>query len=104
MRILNTIPKIGTKRRAKLDAMIRLQPQKGAQQRELEEIDGNGGWGTYKNDGEEYAHFLRGKLHIWGGGKSRRYWIELPQRQHATQKSLTRTTAAKFASVVAQQS
>ncbi|WP_298107438.1 hypothetical protein [Bradyrhizobium sp.] len=86
MRKLNIIPKIGTKRRAKLDAMIRLHPQKGAEQCELEEIDGNGGWGTYKNDGAEYADFLGGKLHIWGEGKSRRYWIELPQGHYAAMR------------------
>jgi hypothetical protein len=78
MRKLNRLPKTGTKRLAKLEAMIRLRPQQGAEQHELQEIDGNGGYGTYKNDGAEYAEFLGGKFHIWGKGPSRRYWIELP--------------------------
>jgi hypothetical protein len=43
MRKLNRLPAPGTKDRAKLEATIRLGPPRGAEQRELEEIDGNGG-------------------------------------------------------------
>ena len=49
--------------------MLRLGPPHGAETRELQEMDGNGGWGTYKNDGKRYADFLGGTLHIWGRGK-----------------------------------
>jgi hypothetical protein len=77
MRTMNRLPANGTKDRAKLEAMIRLGPLKGAETRELQAIDGNGGWGTYKNDGHRYAVFLKGKLHISGEGASKRYWIEL---------------------------
>ena len=42
----------------KLEAMLCLGPPNGAETRELQEIDGNGGWGTYKNDGKRYADFL----------------------------------------------
>jgi hypothetical protein len=80
MRRLNRLPALGTKDRAKLEAMTRLGPPQGAEQRELEEIDGNGGYGTYKNDGARYAEFFGGELHTWGGGKSRRYWVELPKK------------------------
>ena len=45
----------------------------GATQSELQEIDGNGGWGTYKNDGRAYADFLGLELKISGSGLSRRY-------------------------------
>jgi hypothetical protein len=75
---LNGLPADGTKDRKKLEAMVRLGPPHGAETRELQQIDGNGGWGTYKNDGKRYADFLGGTLHIWGEGKSKRYWIELP--------------------------
>jgi hypothetical protein len=79
MRKMSKLPKLGTKDRAKLEAMIRLGPPQGAEHRELEGIDENGGWGTYKNDGARYAEFFGGELHIWGGGQSRRYWVELPK-------------------------
>ena len=36
--------------------------------------------GGYKNDGKAYADFLDGTLHVWGGGQSERYWIELPSQ------------------------
>jgi hypothetical protein len=75
---LNQLPAEGTKDRKKLEATLRLGPPHGAETRELQEIDGNGGWGTYKNDGKRYADFLGGTLHIWGEGKSKRYWNELP--------------------------
>jgi hypothetical protein len=70
MRKLNRLPGEGTKDRAKLEAMRR---PNGVTQRELQEIDGNDGWGTYKNDGARYAEFLRLKLQISGDGSSRRY-------------------------------
>lgn len=74
---LNRLPAEGTKDRKKLEAMIRLGPPRGAEKRDLQEIDGRGGWGTYKNDGKAYADFLGGTLRVWGGGQSERYWIEL---------------------------
>ena len=90
-RSLNRLPAEGTKDRKKMEAMLRLGSPRGVEKRELQEIDGNGGWGTYKNDGKRYADFLGGKLHIWGEGKSERYWIELPP-----QSSLgMRVTAAR---------
>ena len=70
---LNRLPAEGTKDRAKLEAMRRV-----ATQRELEDIDGNGGWGTYKNDLKRYADFLGGEPRIWGSGPSRRYRIIMP--------------------------
>jgi len=51
--------------------MIRLGPPRGAEKRDLQEIDGRGGWGTYKNDGKAYADFLGGTLRVWGGGAKR---------------------------------
>jgi hypothetical protein len=77
---LNRLPAGGTKDRKKLEAMIRLGRPRGAEKRELQEIDGNGGWGTYKNDATAYADLLGGTLRVWGGGQSERYWIELPPR------------------------
>jgi hypothetical protein len=78
MRKMRRLPAEGTKDRTKLDAMIRRGPPRGAEKRELQDIDGNGGWGTYKNDGKRYADFLGGTLRVWGEGQSERYWIELP--------------------------
>jgi hypothetical protein len=75
---LKRLPAEGTKDRKKLEAMIRLGPPHGAERRELQEIDGGGGWGTYKNDGKAYADLLGGTLCVWGGGQSERSWIELP--------------------------
>jgi hypothetical protein len=69
-RQLNKLPAEGTKDRRKLEAMIRLGPPRGAEKRELQDIEGNGGWGTYKNDGKRYAYFLGGTLHVWGGGRT----------------------------------
>jgi hypothetical protein len=70
VRELNKLPADGTKDRAKLEAMRR---PNGAAQNELEEIDGNGGWGTYKNDGRAYADLLGLELKISGSGSTRRY-------------------------------
>jgi hypothetical protein len=70
MRTVNRLPGDRTKDRAKLEAMRRLN---GATQSELQEIDGNGGWGTYNNDGRAYADFLGLELKISGSGLSRRY-------------------------------
>ena len=50
--------------------MIRLGPPHGAEKRELQEIDGGGGWGTYKNDGKAYADLLGGTLAFAAGGKA----------------------------------
>ena len=75
---LRKLPAEGTKDRKKLEAMLRLGRPRGVEKRELQEIDGGGGWGTYKNDGKAYADFLGGTFHVWGGGQSERYWIELP--------------------------
>ena len=58
--------------------MLRLGLPHGVEKRELQEIDSNGGWGTYKNDGKRCADFLGGTLRVWGEGKSEQYWIELP--------------------------
>jgi hypothetical protein len=77
---MNTLPAEGTKDRKKLEAMLRLGSPYGVEKRELQEIDGNGGWGTYKNDGKRYADFLGGTLHRWGSGQSERYWIELSRQ------------------------
>jgi hypothetical protein len=74
---LQRFPRNGTKDFAKLKAMVRLGPPPGASIQELQEIDGNGGWGTYKNDERRYAEFLRGRPHVIGSGASKRYWIEL---------------------------
>lgn len=79
MRKLKRLPAQGTKDRAKLDAMLRVGPPHGAEKSQLQAIDGNGGWGTYKNDGKRYADFLGGKLHVTGSGPTERYWIELPK-------------------------
>jgi hypothetical protein len=70
MRKLKRLPAEGTKDRAKLEAMRR---PAGARQDELQEIDGNGGWGTYKNDCAVYAELLGAECKIWGSGASRRY-------------------------------
>jgi hypothetical protein len=78
-RKLSRLPAPGTKDRAKLEAMLRQGPSRGARKYQLQEIDGNGGWGTYKNDGKRYADFLGGKLHVTGIGATECYWIELPQ-------------------------
>ena len=75
---MNRLPAEGTKDRKKLEAMLRLRSPRGVEKRELQEIDGNGGWGTYKNDGKRYADFLGGTLHRWSSGQSDRYWIVLP--------------------------
>jgi hypothetical protein len=79
MRKLNRLPAEGTKDRAKLEAMLRT-----ATQRELEDIDGNGGWGTYKNDGERYADFLGGELKIRDSGPRRRYRVVMPASSATT--------------------
>jgi hypothetical protein len=78
MRTMRRLPAEGTKDRMKLEAMIRSGPPRGATKHELQNIDGNGGWGTYKNDGKRYAVFLAGTLRVWGEGQNERYWIELP--------------------------
>jgi hypothetical protein len=70
MRKLSRLPAQGTKDRAKLEAMRR---PCGAKQHELQDIDGNGGWGTYKNDGRRYAEFLGCELKISGNGPNRLY-------------------------------
>jgi hypothetical protein len=49
---MSSLPAEGTKDRKKLLAMLRLGSPYGAEKRELREIDGDGGWGTYKNDGK----------------------------------------------------
>jgi hypothetical protein len=49
---MNRLPAEGTKDRKKMKAMLRLRSPHGVEKRELQEIDGNGGCGTYKNDGE----------------------------------------------------
>ena len=46
---LNRLPAEGTKDRKKMEAMLRLGSPCGVEKHELQEIDGNGGWGTYKN-------------------------------------------------------
>jgi hypothetical protein len=51
---MKSLPVIGTKDRAQLEAMRR---PGGSRQSELQNIDGKGGWGTYKNDGARYAKF-----------------------------------------------
>ena len=68
MRKMKSLPATGTKDRAKLEAMHR---PGGARQSELQEIDGEGGWGTYKNDGARYADFLGLELKISGSGANR---------------------------------
>jgi hypothetical protein len=70
MRKMKSLPATGTKDRAKLEAMRRLG---GARQSELQDIDGKGGWGTYKNDGARYANFLGVELKISGSGANRLY-------------------------------
>jgi hypothetical protein len=75
---MNRLPAEGTKDRKKMEAMLSLGSPHGVEKRELQEIDSNGGWGTYRNDGKRYADFLGGTLRVWGEGKSERYWIELP--------------------------
>ena len=75
---MSSLPAEDTKDRKKLLAMLRLGSPYGAEKCELQEIDGNGGWGTYRNDGKRYADFLGGMLRIWGSGQRERYWIELP--------------------------
>jgi hypothetical protein len=70
MRTLKRLPADGTKDRAKLEAMRR---PGGARQLELQDIDGNGGYGTYKNDGARYATFLDLDLKISGSGDNRLY-------------------------------
>ncbi len=75
---MKRLPAEGTKDLKKLKAMLRLGSPRGVEKRDLREIDGGGGWGTYKNDGARYAAFLGGQLQGWGGGESERYWIELP--------------------------
>jgi hypothetical protein len=77
-RILKRLPAVGTKDREKLDAMVRLGPPHGAEKRELQTIDGNGGYGTYRRDGHRYEVFLKGNLRVTGKGPTERYWIELP--------------------------
>ena len=70
MRKLNRLPAIGTKDRAMLEAMRR---PGGARKSELQAIDGNGGWGTYKNDGAAYALFLGLELKVSGSGPNELY-------------------------------
>jgi hypothetical protein len=72
MRIMRRLPAIGTKDRAKLEAMRR---PGGSRQSELQDIDGNGGYGTYKNDGARYASFLKLELKISGSGSNRLYQL-----------------------------
>ena len=75
---MNRLPAEGTKDHKNMEAMLRLGSPHGVDKRELQKIDGNGGWGTYKNDGKRYADFLGGTLRVWGSGQSERYCIELP--------------------------
>jgi hypothetical protein len=89
MRKLNRLPAEGTKDRAKLEAMLRT-----ATQRELEDIDGNDGWGTYKNDLKRYADFLGGEPRIWGSGPGRRYRIVMPANSASGQSDRSRAPAA----------
>jgi hypothetical protein len=77
-RSMTKLPAEGTKDLKKLKAMLRLGSPYRVSKLDLREIDGGGGWGTYKNDGKRYASFLGGTLRVWGGGDSERYWIELP--------------------------
>jgi adenosylmethionine-8-amino-7-oxononanoate aminotransferase len=77
---LKRLPAEGSKDRKKLEAMIRPGSPRGAEKRELQEIDGGEGWGAYKNDGKAYVDFLGGTLHVWGSGQSERCWIELPSQ------------------------
>jgi len=67
---LNSMPGVGTKRRAKLEAMNR---PGGAETWELQQIDGNGGYGTYKNDCKQFAGLLGKRPEITGKGLHRRY-------------------------------
>ncbi|UFX48596.1 hypothetical protein HAP47_0018805 [Bradyrhizobium sp. 41S5] len=76
MRVLKRLPAERTKDRAKLEAMRR---PGGARQHELQEIDGNGGYGTYKNDGARYAAFLALELKISGSGTNRLYRLVQPE-------------------------
>src|ERR1700722_10450987 len=80
MRRLGGLHAIGAKDRAKLEAMRGVGRPPGATQAELQKIDGNGGWGTYKNDGAAYADFSGGKLRIFGSASARRYWNEFPTK------------------------
>jgi hypothetical protein len=68
MRVMRRLPAVGTKDRAKLEAM-----RSGSRQSELQDIDGNGGYGTYKNDGMRYASLLKLKLEVSGSGPNRLY-------------------------------
>jgi hypothetical protein len=70
MREMKRLPALGTKDRAKLEAMRRCG---GARKSELQLIDGNGGWGTYKNDGARYAKFLGLELKVSGSGPNELY-------------------------------
>jgi hypothetical protein len=70
MREMKSLPAVGTKDRTKLEAMRR---PGGARKSELQDIDGNGGWGTYKNDGARYAKFLELELRISGSGANELY-------------------------------
>jgi hypothetical protein len=49
---LRKLPAEGTKGRKKLEAIVRLGRPRGGEKRELQDIDGGGGWGTYRNDGK----------------------------------------------------
>jgi hypothetical protein len=91
---LNRLPAEGTKDRAKLEAMRRI-----ATQRELEAIDGNGGWGTYKNDLKRYVDFLGGEPRIWGSGPSRRYHIVMPENPTTGKPDRSRPTPSSPAPV-----
>lgn len=61
-------------------SLFRLGAPRGAEKRELQDIDGGGGWGTYKNDGKAYADFLGSTLHVWGGGQSERLTLQANTR------------------------
>lgn len=67
---MRQLPREGTKDRAKLEAMRR---PRGAGQTELQDIDGNGGYGTYSRDCERYAEFLGLRCKVTGIGAGRRY-------------------------------
>jgi hypothetical protein len=69
-RKLRRLPREGTKDRAKLEAMRR---RGGATQAELQDIDGNDGYGTYIHDCGRYAEFLGLECKVTGTGSRRCY-------------------------------
>src|ERR1700722_19377548 len=83
MRRLRGLPAIGTKDRAKLEAMRGVGPPPGATQAELQKIDGNGGRGggePKKKGGGFYAAFRGGTFRFSAPAPPRRYWIEFPTK------------------------